>query len=246
MHPSRLAVPIAICLLAAACAPQKQPSRAPRPQASGAGSTTGTTGLTASAERPKRTGLHPELFDEYEPVYAPPTPTATATPEIPSEPETLVEAAPEDLSPPRGESLDSMIASAGAPNVAAALRLVEQGRQLIEQGRPDAAIDPLERAVSIDPASAQGYYYLAVLHYDRANYSQALAFANRAVVLANSGGHGWTARAYVLQATILERVGRYPDARTAYSRALDSEPANVSARVGLARLGGADAGNTTP
>lgn len=235
---------LACCSLLAACAPQATPRKKTAPSAARVTSVPRPPVDVRPGEKPKRTGLHPELFVESPQageIYVEPTPTATPTPESPDATTTPAEtpaAETEVLGPPRGESLDGLIAGASAPNIAAALRLVEQGRQQLVNGRSDAALDLLERAVAIDPTSAQGYYYLGVLHYDRGSYSQAIAFANRAVVLASSGGATWASRAYLLQATVYEKVGRYPDARTAYGRALDLDPGNTSARGGLSRLGG--------
>jgi hypothetical protein len=45
--------------------------------------------------------------------------------------------------------------------VLAAEALVDQGRQLLAQGAPDAAIRVLERSVALDSNSGQNYYYLA-------------------------------------------------------------------------------------
>jgi tetratricopeptide (TPR) repeat protein len=47
------------------------------------------------------------------------------------------------------------------PRQVASLRLTEQGRSLLENERPDDAIDMLERAVSLNPGNGQNYYYLA-------------------------------------------------------------------------------------
>ncbi len=63
------------------------------------------------------------------------------------------------------ESLLSHIGPTTPPNVTAALRLIEDGRQQMRQGRYDQAIDRFERAVAIDPTNAYGYYFLAQLHY---------------------------------------------------------------------------------
>lgn len=134
------------------------------------------------------------------------------------------------------ESLAPQIASAKAPNVAAALRLVEEGRVLMNQQRYDQALDLFERSVSVDPSSFYGYYYLARLHYATKDYSQALAFANRATALGARGERIWLGRAYTLQATIFEDVGRFSDARSAYQRAISTDPDNKVAAIGRARL----------
>lgn len=134
------------------------------------------------------------------------------------------------------ESLAPQIKSAKAPNIAAALRLVEEGRGLMNQQRYDQALDLFERSVSVDPSSFYGYYYLARLHYATKDYSQAVAFANRATTLGARGDRVWLGRAYTLQGMIFEDVGRFSDARSAYQRAVGTDPANTTAAVGRARL----------
>lgn len=47
------------------------------------------------------------------------------------------------------------------PRAIASLQFTEQGRMLLESGRPDDAITVLERALSIYPGNGRNYYYLA-------------------------------------------------------------------------------------
>ena len=136
------------------------------------------------------------------------------------------------------ESLVKQISAGTAPNVAAALRLIEDGRQQIREGAYDAALDRLERAVAIDPTSAYGYYFLAQVHFLKKNYDQAVAFATRAASLGRRADPAFQGRIYNLQGAVFEQVGRYPDARKAYGKALGADPQNVAARGALARLGG--------
>ena len=134
------------------------------------------------------------------------------------------------------ESLLSHITATTAPNVAAALRLIEDGRQEMRQGRYDHALDRFERAVAIDPTNVYGYYFLAQLHYRNKQYDQAAAFAGRAAALSARSDRAWASRVYGLEGAIFEDVGRYPDARKAYQKAMEADPNNLAARVGVARL----------
>jgi Flp pilus assembly protein TadD len=136
----------------------------------------------------------------------------------------------------RDESLLPQIKAAKAPNVAAALRLVEEGRIQINQGHYDQALSRLQRSVSVDPSSFYGYYYLAKLHQTTQDYSQALAFANRSTALASQVDRVWLSRAYSLQGAIFEKVGRFAEARTAYNRAYSADPTNLTAYTGKSRL----------
>jgi len=121
------------------------------------------------------------------------------------------------------------------PNVAAALRLIEDSRQQMQRAGADRALDRLERAVAIDPTNAYGYYFLARVHYTKKDYDQSIAFASRAAVLCRNDPI-WLGRIYSLQGAVFEEAGRYPDARRAYQQAMQADPNNLAARVGVARL----------
>jgi len=136
------------------------------------------------------------------------------------------------------KSLVSQITASTPPTVAAALRLIEDGRGKMREGEYDAALDRLERAVAIDPTSPYGYYFLAQVHFLKKNYDQAVAFASRAASLAGRADPAFQGRIYSLEGAVFEQVGRFPDARRAYQQALWVDPQNVAARVALARLGG--------
>jgi len=174
-----------------------------------------------------------------------PTPALAALdPARNSAPEVVAAARPPGSAAPVPDTAaDSLLPRIGPktpPNVAAAMRLIEEGRQQLVQGRYDQALDRFERGVAIDPTNAYGYYYLAQLHYLMKKYDQAIAVAGRAVTLAaHTTDRAWLARAYGLQGAVFEEVGRYADARKAYQKAVETDPNNVAARVGMGRVGGA-------
>ena len=62
------------------------------------------------------------------------------------------------------------------PRVVASLQLTDQGRRLVEDGKPDNAIRVLEQAVSLHPANGQNYYYLAEAWLMKGYASQAKEF----------------------------------------------------------------------
>jgi predicted Zn-dependent protease len=68
------------------------------------------------------------------------------------------------------------------PHVIAALQLTDQGRLLLEEGRADDAIRILERAVNLNPANGENYYYLAEAWIHKKNLSQAREFNGLAVL----------------------------------------------------------------
>ncbi len=178
-----------------------------------------------------------------EATHALPTPALAALDVAPSPAPEVVAAVPppgSDAPAPatESESLLTHIGPTTPPNVAAATRLIDAGRQQLAQGHYDQAQDRLERGVAIDPTNAYGYYYLAQLYSLMKKYDQASAFAGRAVTLAARSDRLLLARAYGLQGAVFEEVGRYADARTAYQKAVQADPNNVAARVGMGRLGG--------
>jgi Tfp pilus assembly protein PilF len=144
------------------------------------------------------------------------------------------------VSPTDPESLLTQISSTTPPNVTAALRLIEDGRERLRQGAYDAALDRFERAVAIDPASAYGYYFLAQVQFLKKHYDQAIAFASRAASLGGRTDRVSQGRIHSLQGAVFEEVGRYPDARKAYQAAITADPNNLAARVGIARLSGSN------
>jgi Flp pilus assembly protein TadD len=125
------------------------------------------------------------------------------------------------------------------PERATSLRLIDEGRRLLEGGDDAAALDRIESAVKIDPSNPHGYYWLAQAHLRRGRFDQALAFAQKASVLFGPSERVWLVQTYTFQASVLERAGRFPEARESYRKAVDLEPGSVAARAGLARLGGA-------
>ncbi|HVN87910.1 MAG TPA: tetratricopeptide repeat protein [Candidatus Binatia bacterium] len=181
------------------------------------------------SEVPRPQPITPFPTPTHPPATATPTATETPTPTMP------IAAAG---TPTEVPSLVTRINNTTAPNVAAALRLVEEGRGLLDRQSYDPAQDRFERALAIDPTNAYGYYFLARLHVEKRNYGQAIAFADKSAVLAARDDKPLSARAYVLQGEVFEQVGRFPDARTAYRRALAADPSSSLAQSGMARVGG--------
>lgn len=170
----------------------------------------------------------------------PPTPLENAALSPPPAPSPTADALADSGSSVEPDSLLNRIEPGTPPNVAAALRLVQDGRQQLRQEHYNRALDRFERALAIDPTSAYGYYYLAKLHFLTKKYDQAIAFASRAAVLSAHTDRVWLARVYSLEGAIFEEVGRFPDARKAYQKAVDADPNNLAARVGVVRLSAAE------
>lgn len=134
------------------------------------------------------------------------------------------------------ESVAALLLPTTPPHVAAALRCVEQGRNMLLQGRVQAAREWFERALALDGNNVYAYYFLARTALKSARLDQAEAFLSRALTLSGQASRTWQSRILSLRGEILEGVGRYPDARQAYREAAELDPSNVQARQGLARL----------
>lgn len=208
---------LVVLVLAAACAPRRAPLPLDSP------------GDSAPAASPPP----PAVVEEnvFSIIEEEPLPEENAAPVSPDGKPTSDALSPQP--PPLLDTIDSHT----APNVAAATRLVEAGRLRMAAGDYGAALEQFERAIAIDSANPYAYYYLAELHFMHRTYDQAIAFADRAATLSDARTPTWASRAYVLQGNAFEAVGRFADARRAYTRAVRAAPGNLAAMVGLARVG---------
>ncbi len=74
--------------------------------------------------------------------------------------------------------------------IQAASKLLMTAQDYLNNKMPDDAINVLERAVSIDPANGQSYYYLAQAWLMKGNFRQALEF-NRLADIYLAGDLKW-------------------------------------------------------
>ena len=68
---------------------------------------------------------------------------------------------PVQVPPPDAKQVDPEKPPEPDPRTVASLQLTDQGRRLLNAGKPDQAIRVLEQAVSLDPDNGQNYYHLA-------------------------------------------------------------------------------------
>jgi hypothetical protein len=84
------------------------------------------------------------------------------------------------VSPPRPQAQPTKPApppeSKPDPRKLAAINLVEQGKSFLDNGKPDQALDVLERALSVDPSNGKTYYYMAEAWIMKENKRQAEEF----------------------------------------------------------------------
>ncbi len=72
--------------------------------------------------------------------------------------------------------------SPATPRVLASLQLTEQGRNLLNKGKPDAAISVFERAINLNPGSGENYYYLSEGWLQKGEAKQAKEFNHLAEI----------------------------------------------------------------
>jgi predicted Zn-dependent protease len=116
---------------------------------------------------------------------------AAQTPPAPQSP-SLTEPAPREEKTETSETRQDM----PPPHVVASLQLTDQGRTLLEKGQTDNAIRILERAVNLNPANGENYYYLAEAWIRKRNPSQAKEF-NRLAGLYLHDDKAWLSKVKV-------------------------------------------------
>lgn len=115
---------------------------------------------------------------------------------------------------------------------------VTNGVQLFERQRYEDAETTLKQRVAVNPADADGQYYLGRTYFMLCDYDQAIMQLDRAVDLDKNQPdyYFWLGRAYGEKA---QRSGLFKQAvlakkiRTAFERAVALDPTHVEARTGL-------------
>ncbi len=136
---------------------------------------------------------------------------------------------------PGAQPLAAEIKQADTPALAASLRITEQARRELTDGRTDAAMRTLARAVSIDPGNPYAYFFLGRAYASRHDFAEALTFFRRAEI-GFGGSPPWLGETIGYEGACEEELGRLSDAAVAYQRALGAAPDNLMARVGYSRL----------
>jgi tetratricopeptide (TPR) repeat protein len=133
------------------------------------------------------------------------------------------------------ESLDPEIGKATDPEVSASIRVTEDARKRLVDGRVDDAMRDLARAVSLDPSNGFAYYYLGRVFLARKDYAQAGIFFRWAETAFN-GRADWSAEAFSYEGLCDEEMGNTEDASEAYTEALEDSSNNFRAKVGYGRV----------
>jgi len=91
-----------------------------------------------------------------------------------------------------------------SPREKASLQLTQEGKQLLNEGKPDNAIRLLEQAIGLNPNNGQCYYYLAQAWMEKRRSSEAKEF-NRLARIYLKDDKDWTIRVQ-RQANQIERM----------------------------------------
>jgi hypothetical protein len=131
--------------------------------------------------------------------------------------------------------LTALIDNAPTPTRATSLRLTEQARMDISNGKAGEAIAALTGALSIDSSNPYAYFYLGRAYLLKKDYHQTLTFLQRAEI-GFASDPTWLGEALSFEGVCDEESGQTAQAAAAYRRALDSSPYNLMARTGYVRL----------
>lgn len=234
--------------------PPPQPSRPPAPQAkaSTAGSppaskpppkpTVGSGQVLEEDIRDKRPGPQAKLREPEpprQPLSRPAPPPVQAPPQSLSVPETRLSPGP----PVADEGpLTAKIDPKTPPQLAASLRLTEEGKKLLAAGDPAKAVSRLEKAIAVDSTNPYGYYYLAQAHFALGRHQESLNFLDVAESRF-SGDSYWLSEIYGLRGENHRALGDLDRADFTYTQALRLNPGNRLAAEGLSRV---QAGSQVP
>jgi hypothetical protein len=117
------------------------------------------------------------------------------------------------------------------PQRNASMKLLQQGRALLQGVTYKAALARFEQAVGIDATNPYSHYFIARAHYFLENYRDSVNFLD--VAVARAPDARWLAEVHVLRALNAAAIGFHGRADVHYIRALTVNPDHAFA---LARL----------
>jgi protein O-GlcNAc transferase len=112
-----------------------------------------------------------------------------------------------------------------------AVKWFESGSTLMQRGLHDEALQAFQDAVHADPALAEAWYNMGIIHQNSARLPTAIEHYRKALALKND----FAAAQYNL-AHALDEQGRFEEAVQAYAQTLRTDPANARASYNLATL----------
>ncbi|MFH1016682.1 MAG: tetratricopeptide repeat protein [Pseudomonadota bacterium] len=138
---------------------------------------------------------------------------------------------------PTKTSLEGMAQGAENPTRAASMRIVEFGREELNQLRFERAANQFSKAIEIDASNPFAYFYLGLTRLQTKRLSQAADFFGRAADLFVTFPE-WKSEALAYRGECLEKMNMLEAARKVYQRAIGVDSANNRAHMGLTRIGG--------
>jgi hypothetical protein len=164
--------------------------------------------------------------------------TGTSSAGVFKEPLTPWPAPPAQPDPPApvidDSSLLAKITASTKPQRAAALRLTEEGRKLIDGGAPGKGLPRLEQSIAIDSTNPYGYFYLAKAHHKLGRHKESLNFLD--VAESRLAGEAyWLAEVHALRGENFRALGMTERAEASYSKALSINPGNRTAVEAISR-----------
>ncbi len=117
------------------------------------------------------------------------------------------------------------------PNDLSASELLQQGLQLLADGKITSGLSMLEKSRNTDPSFEETPYRLALYHLSNKNYDEALKTAQQYL-----DAHPTSAQALVTLGSVYLSGGHFDEAKTTLLSALKISPNDLSANSGLAAL----------
>ncbi len=138
---------------------------------------------------------------------------------------------------PAKTSLEGLMQETGNQSRTASMRIVELGREELNQLRFEQAANQFARAIEIDASNPFSYFYLGLTRLQTNRLSQAADLFRRAADLFLTYPE-WKAEAFAYRGECLEKMNQTEAARKAYRKAESVDSQNHRARAGLDRIGG--------
>ncbi len=135
------------------------------------------------------------------------------------------------------EQVDSVSFSVSlSPRDLAALRFVEEGEGILEEGDVERASILFEQAIELAPVQPYSYYFLGRIAFSQGKLEEALVFLQKTELLFDRRNTEWLGETTCLRGLIAEDLQDFDEARSAYKRCLYFTPTNLRAVTALTRL----------
>ena len=123
-----------------------------------------------------------------------------------------------------------------SPRDLAALRFVEEGEGILEEGDVERASILFEQAIELAPVQPYSYYFLGRIAFSQGKLEEALVFLQKTELLFDRRNTEWLGETTCLRGLIAEDLQDFDEARSAYKRCLYFTPTNLRAVTALTRL----------